>query len=62
MEREGLFLEVLAMAMAAHNSGGLVIVQVERLAEAKSLNPRRAGGKPWGDAKSLIFCSASFWE
>ncbi len=40
MEREALTLEALALAMAAHNSGGIVIAQVERLAESHSLNPR----------------------
>jgi propionate CoA-transferase len=40
MEREALTLDNLAVAMAAKNSRGFVIVQVERIAAGNSLNPR----------------------
>jgi propionate CoA-transferase len=41
MEKEALTLESQAAAMAARNSGGIVIVQVERIAERGSLNARQ---------------------
>jgi len=41
MEKEALTLEAQAIAMAAHNSGGIVIAQVERIAERNTLNPRQ---------------------
>lgn len=37
---EGIINEGLAVASAAHNCGGIVIVQVEYLAKADSLNPK----------------------
>ncbi|HMO30988.1 acyl CoA:acetate/3-ketoacid CoA transferase [Enterovirga sp.] len=40
-EREALDLDNLAQAMAVKNSGGVVIVQVERIARAGSLHPRQ---------------------
>ncbi|MBV8108920.1 MAG: acyl CoA:acetate/3-ketoacid CoA transferase, partial [Hyphomicrobiales bacterium] len=40
MEREALTLDNLAAAMAAKNSRGFVIAQVERIAASDTLNPR----------------------
>ncbi|HET8570835.1 MAG TPA: CoA-transferase [Candidatus Limnocylindria bacterium] len=40
MESEAVQGEMLAMAMAAHNSGGIVIAQVRQLAPRGSLTPR----------------------
>jgi len=41
MEKEALTLESLSIAMAAKNSGGFVIVQVERIAEHGTFNARQ---------------------
>ena len=40
MEKEAVTLDVLPIAMAAKNSGGIVIVQVERIADRGALNAR----------------------
>ena len=40
MEKEALTLEALAIAQAAKNSGGVVIVQVERVTTRHSLHPQ----------------------
>jgi len=39
-EKEAIKLEVYVLALAAHNSGGKVIVQVERLTQSGSIDPR----------------------
>ncbi len=41
LEHEGVVLAVLAQAMAAHNSGGTVIAQVQRVAAAGTLDPHK---------------------
>ena len=41
MEREALTLDNLALAMAAKNSNGFVIAQVERVCAHGALNPRQ---------------------
>jgi len=41
MEKEALTLESLAIATAAKNSGGVVMVQVERIADRGTLNARQ---------------------
>ncbi len=40
MEKEALTLDSLAQAMGAHNNGGIVIAQVERVVEQGSLKPK----------------------
>ena len=41
MEKEPLTLEALAIALAVKNSGGYVLVQVERIAQRNTLNARQ---------------------
>jgi acetate CoA-transferase len=40
MEDEIAFMDVLAMAQAAHNNGGIVIAQVQRLVESRTLHSK----------------------
>lgn len=40
MEDEICYLDNLAMAQAAHNNGGIVICQVEKVVKARTLHPR----------------------
>src|SRR6266542_1719542 len=41
MEREAFTCDTLSVATAAHNTGGLVIAQVERIADVHTLDPRQ---------------------
>ena len=41
MENEGILLEQLELAQAAHNSGGIVIAQAEYLAKPGTLHPKQ---------------------
>jgi acyl CoA:acetate/3-ketoacid CoA transferase len=40
-EEEAIDLDIHTMALAAHNSGGIVLAQVRQVVEAGTLNPRR---------------------
>lgn len=40
MEDEIAYLDALALAQAAHNNGGIVIAQVQKLVKARSLHPK----------------------
>jgi propionate CoA-transferase len=40
VDREGVFMEVLAVAQAVKNSGGIVIAQVERVVKNGTLHPK----------------------
>ena len=41
MDREGILLEALPLAQAAKNCGGIVIAQVEHIAQAGTLHPKQ---------------------
>ena len=41
MEDEITYVDVLAMAQAVHNNGGLVILQAKRMVKAGTIHPRQ---------------------
>ena len=53
MEREAIFGEMLSMAQATHRNGGIVIVQVARLAQRGTL--------PAKQVKSLVCWLILLW-
>ncbi|MET1233054.1 MAG: CoA-transferase [Candidatus Limnocylindrales bacterium] len=60
MEGEAIQAEMLAMAMAAHNSGGIVIAQVRRIADRGSL-PLRDVKVP-GALVDYVFVDGDQWQ
>jgi propionate CoA-transferase len=60
MEGEAIQAEMLAMAMAARNSGGIVVAQVKRLARRGSLPPRDV--KVPGALIDYVYVDADQWQ
>ncbi|KJS82157.1 MAG: CoA-transferase [Peptococcaceae bacterium BICA1-8] len=59
-EKEPTFLEALSMAQATKNKGGKVVVQVQRLAEAGSLNPKLV--KIPGNLVDVVVVEPEQWQ